>query len=392
MTVSVVDHDTGELMQLNSDEEWSITLQAGVSVEYALTDGTFTWGTSWIDLNTWSYGQHDPCEIDISLYKIGFGVNGFRVVDMDIPEGHFLPEDHLAIQYKGSDTEHTDLPSNITVKLKKTTMGDVNADGASNVSDMVLLQKWLLTMPDTHLANWKAADLCADGKLDVFDLSLMKRAMINGEIEQPISPVTQPIGLDHIEEVIALLNHYDLNDYDEYYRDSLHKMFERFNEDGSIYHFTDAKNEITLREDDPNAAIWLLPSSNYEDIGVLYHVAYQGKYYQVYYYFTDPAYPASDLWDYLAEQRMDIQNIRVVDEKFGIVDFSNDDQFDMCAFYVIDGSHYCKVRTYESEEALMDFLQVLDYEKLDMEGNTFADPLRPVNQKIEHHYMHSAFC
>ena len=63
-------------------------------------------------------------------------------------------------------------------------MGDVNDDGAFNVSDVVLLQKWLLAVPDTHLANWKAADFCEDNKLDVFDLTLMKRSLIYGSISQ----------------------------------------------------------------------------------------------------------------------------------------------------------------------------------------------------------------
>lgn len=52
--------------------------------------------------------------------------------------------------------------------------GDVNADGVFNISDAVLLQKWLLGMPDITLANWKAGDLCADERLDVFDFCLMK--------------------------------------------------------------------------------------------------------------------------------------------------------------------------------------------------------------------------
>ena len=58
--------------------------------------------------------------------------------------------------------------------------GDVNNDGAFNISDVVLLQKWLLAVPDTNLANWKAVDFCADNKLDVFDLCLMKRALLYG--------------------------------------------------------------------------------------------------------------------------------------------------------------------------------------------------------------------
>jgi beta-glucanase (GH16 family) len=56
--------------------------------------------------------------------------------------------------------------------------GDVNCDGVLNVTDIVLLQKWLLAVPDTYLADWKAADLCEDDKLDVFDLCLMKRMLL----------------------------------------------------------------------------------------------------------------------------------------------------------------------------------------------------------------------
>ena len=56
--------------------------------------------------------------------------------------------------------------------------GDVNADGTFDVADVVLLQKWLLAVPDTQLENWRAADLCKDNRLDVFDLCLMKRELI----------------------------------------------------------------------------------------------------------------------------------------------------------------------------------------------------------------------
>ena len=58
--------------------------------------------------------------------------------------------------------------------------GDVNADGEFNVADVILLQKWLLAVPDTHLANWKAADFCEDEKLNVFDFCLMKKELLKG--------------------------------------------------------------------------------------------------------------------------------------------------------------------------------------------------------------------
>ena len=57
------------------------------------------------------------------------------------------------------------------------TKGDVNADGSFDIADVVLLQKWLLAAPDTELTNWKAADFCDDGRLNVFDLCLMRRAL-----------------------------------------------------------------------------------------------------------------------------------------------------------------------------------------------------------------------
>ena len=56
--------------------------------------------------------------------------------------------------------------------------GDVNSDGEFNISDVVLLQKWLLAVPDTKLSQWQAADLCHDDRLDVFDLCLMKRELL----------------------------------------------------------------------------------------------------------------------------------------------------------------------------------------------------------------------
>ena len=56
--------------------------------------------------------------------------------------------------------------------------GDVNGDGSLSVADVVSLQKWLLNAPYAELDNWRAADLYNDGKLDVFDLTLMKKALI----------------------------------------------------------------------------------------------------------------------------------------------------------------------------------------------------------------------
>ena len=67
------------------------------------------------------------------------------------------------------------VPENVNMSIP----GDVNADGTFNISDVVMMQKWLLAVSDIELANWKAADLCEDGKLNVFDLCVMKRMLIS---------------------------------------------------------------------------------------------------------------------------------------------------------------------------------------------------------------------
>lgn len=59
--------------------------------------------------------------------------------------------------------------------------GDVNSNGQIDIGDAVLLQKWILAVPDTYLPNWKAGDLCKDNKIDVFDLCLLKRLLLSDE-------------------------------------------------------------------------------------------------------------------------------------------------------------------------------------------------------------------
>lgn len=59
--------------------------------------------------------------------------------------------------------------------------GDINADGKVNLSDVVLLQKWLLGIPETKLVDWQAGDLHADGLLNGFDLCLLRRIVTSSE-------------------------------------------------------------------------------------------------------------------------------------------------------------------------------------------------------------------
>ena len=67
--------------------------------------------------------------------------------------------------------------------LEQKADGDVNGDGSLNVADIVLIQRWLLGNDDVYIRNWKAADFCKDGKINVFDLCCMRKEIIKAGID-----------------------------------------------------------------------------------------------------------------------------------------------------------------------------------------------------------------
>ncbi len=86
----------------------------------------------------------------------------------------------FVMEFKGSGTVKIENMSLIAVEsTTELISGDVNADGEFSVADAVVLQKWLLGTPDIALANWKAADLCEDERLDVFDFCIMRQMLIS---------------------------------------------------------------------------------------------------------------------------------------------------------------------------------------------------------------------
>ena len=55
--------------------------------------------------------------------------------------------------------------------------GDVDDNGITEISDAVLLQKWLLNASDSHIGNTDSADLNKDGKIDIFDMIELKKLL-----------------------------------------------------------------------------------------------------------------------------------------------------------------------------------------------------------------------
>ena len=75
--------------------------------------------------------------------------------------------------------------------------GDVNNNGQFEISDIVLLQEWILAVPNVYLANPEAGDVCQDNKLDVFDVCMLKQMLVSGE--QPEQPAEGSITPEQTE-------------------------------------------------------------------------------------------------------------------------------------------------------------------------------------------------
>ncbi|MCR4887618.1 MAG: hypothetical protein K5979_00360 [Ruminococcus sp.] len=69
----------------------------------------------------------------------------------------------------------------VTCKLEWKPNGDLNGDGSFSVADAVTLENWILGMKNIKTADYNTADYCRDGKLDVFDICLMKKELVKND-------------------------------------------------------------------------------------------------------------------------------------------------------------------------------------------------------------------
>ena len=98
---------------------------------------------------------------------------GYREERTD-PECEYTDYGYLSITLK--DDGSLDVNKDFVAEDEKI-KGDVNADGALNVADVVLLQKWLLAVPGIKLGEGEVADLYEDGNLNALDLAVMKQKL-----------------------------------------------------------------------------------------------------------------------------------------------------------------------------------------------------------------------
>jgi hypothetical protein len=117
--------------------------------------------------------------VDVSMKKIVAMISAFAF---------------LSLAFSGLPTYADEADSNNKTDYPTSVAGDVNADGQFSVVDVVLMQQWLLDIPDTELADWKAGDLYEDDILDAFDLCIMKQALVEAVTYSPLDAL---IGMDY---------------------------------------------------------------------------------------------------------------------------------------------------------------------------------------------------
>ncbi|WP_024861935.1 dockerin type I domain-containing protein [Ruminococcus flavefaciens] len=81
----------------------------------------------------------------------------------------------------------------LACRMKWNPSGDANGDGSVSVADIVTMQKWLLGSASVKLSDLKAVDFCRDNKLDIFDLVLMRKALLRS-INLPVEVSIQESG------------------------------------------------------------------------------------------------------------------------------------------------------------------------------------------------------
>jgi len=181
--VTLADCNTDEAIILGEGEMPSIA--ANISSGEASTGPVLVMETNPAIVSNDLGGHFDSGSFSFSLNSSSLP-KGYSFPDgadhMGYYGGTISPEDYVTI------TKFDNGSANVVFKLKTAPTGDVNSDGEFNVSDIVLLQKWLLGVPDIVLADWQAADFYNDDELDVFDLILMRKALIVQSIKDYVAP------------------------------------------------------------------------------------------------------------------------------------------------------------------------------------------------------------
>ncbi|MBO5461195.1 MAG: PD40 domain-containing protein [Ruminococcus sp.] len=192
----------GSIYRMNAEtrETEDIYSETGVTAYYPIVKGEKVYFAKWysaenhsdqlmcydgsnifaLPYNSEQYDCSDPCPVKGNAMIYSGTENGeYDLYYYNGRESVRLTELCGGLNELGADYYSWDEYEEYLGNSKK--MGDVNCDGEFTIADVVLLQKWLLAVPNIELKNWKAADFCNNDRLDAFDLCLMKKEILRLE-------------------------------------------------------------------------------------------------------------------------------------------------------------------------------------------------------------------
>lgn len=142
-------------------------------------------GAKWLWFMTWHTSFIDSNEFNTPSYLK-------QVYNSD----YMLTLDELPDIYNYGSTASSDNSEPVfDIAPAKALKGDINSDGQVNVTDAVILRKFILGDKTAKINDAKSADICEDGVIDVFDMIQMKKLLISPpekSADTPQPPTDQP--------------------------------------------------------------------------------------------------------------------------------------------------------------------------------------------------------
>ena len=300
----------------------------------------------------------------------------FRYADMDV-----IAETDGITEYVrkrwGSNADHE-------IMIGDTTYTISNATDGSQIAAMAFIDV-------THYIQVIGFESVEEEELTELLNALEYETRSLDTISEPPATEIGPLDYKTTNDVIKAINENDLSDYPSPYKEAYEQMFESFKNDGYIYSVKTDDN-IILKN---NSNVRLRPYQTFSDINIKYSVVFKNRNYDVAFFNVDAniAAETNGITEYIIKRCSSNTDHEVlVNENTYAVSQSTDGS-QLAAVAFLDDKHYIKVIGYESvsEEELKDFLNVLEYEKLDITATTVTDPITPVTaQPIEYKNMETA--
>lgn len=148
-----------------------VTLGVFIQTDCLEPQPILTWNTS-------DNPQYYMDYVDQNIYPS----EGTYIGIVSMPDDYNIMVDQCVWSLQGQ--AYLEIPLATDAEIKADGMlGDANGDGLFTVTDIVTLQKWLLS--SGTLPKWKAADFNKDDTINVIDLCLMKTALLKKIEENP---------------------------------------------------------------------------------------------------------------------------------------------------------------------------------------------------------------